>query len=47
VKEDEMGRACSTTGGEEKQRLLVGEPEGKKPLGRHRHRWVNDIKLDL
>jgi hypothetical protein len=29
-------------------RLLVGKPEGKRPLGRPRHRWVNDnIKMDL
>jgi hypothetical protein len=28
-------------------RLLVGKPEGKRPLGRPRHRWVDDIKVDL
>jgi hypothetical protein len=28
-------------------RILVGKPEGKRPLGRPRHRWVNDIKMDL
>jgi hypothetical protein len=28
-------------------RLLVGKPEGKRPLGRPRHRWVDNIKLDL
>jgi hypothetical protein len=28
-------------------RMLVGMPEGKRPLGRPRHRWVNNIKLDL
>jgi hypothetical protein len=28
-------------------RLLVGMPEGKKPLGRQRRRWVNNIKMDL
>jgi hypothetical protein len=28
-------------------RLLVGEPEGKRPLGRTRHGWVNNIKMDL
>jgi hypothetical protein len=27
-------------------RIVVGKPEGKKPLGRPRHRWV-DIKMDL
>jgi hypothetical protein len=28
-------------------RLLVGKPEGKKPLGRLRHRWTDNIKMDL
>jgi hypothetical protein len=28
-------------------RLLVGTPEGKRPLGRPRRRWVDNIKLDL
>jgi hypothetical protein len=25
----------------------VGKPEGKKPLGRPRRRWVNKVKIDL
>jgi hypothetical protein len=28
-------------------KLLVGKPEGKRPLGRARHRWVDNIKLGL
>jgi hypothetical protein len=28
-------------------RLLVGEPEGKRPLGRPRRRWIDNIKMDL
>jgi len=28
-------------------RVLVGKPEGKRPLGRRRHRWVNNIMTDL
>jgi hypothetical protein len=28
-------------------RLLVGKPEGKRPLGRPRRRWVDNIRLDL
>jgi hypothetical protein len=28
-------------------RLLVGKPEGKKPLGRPRRRWVDNIRMDL
>ena len=28
-------------------RVLVGKPEGKKPLGRPRRRWEDNIKIDL
>jgi hypothetical protein len=28
-------------------RLLVGKPKGMRPLGRPRHRWVDNIKTDL
>jgi hypothetical protein len=28
-------------------RILVGKPEGKRPLGRPRHRRVDNIKIDL
>ena len=28
-------------------RVLVGKPEGKRPLGRRRHRWEDNIKKDL
>jgi hypothetical protein len=28
-------------------RLLVGKPEGKRPLGRPRCRWIDNIKMDL
>jgi len=43
-----MGRACSTMG-ERKgvYRVLVGKPEGKRPLGKPRSRNENYIKLDL
>jgi hypothetical protein len=45
---DEMGRACSTDGETRNAyRMLVGKPEGKRPLGRPRRRWVDDIKIDL
>jgi len=35
--------------GEEKgvYRVLVGKPEGKRPLGKPRHRWVDNIRTDL
>jgi hypothetical protein len=32
---------------EERNRLLVGKPNGKKPLGRPRCRWMDNIKMDL
>ena len=28
-------------------RVLVGKPEGRRPLGRPRRRWVNNIRMDL
>jgi hypothetical protein len=28
-------------------RLLVGKPEGRRPLGRPRHRWLDNNKMDL
>jgi hypothetical protein len=43
-----MGVACSTN--EEKgnvYRLLVGKKERKRPLGRPRHSWLDNIKMDL
>ena len=27
--------------------ILVGKPEGKRPLGRPRHGWENNVKMDL
>jgi len=28
-------------------KVLVGKPEGKRPLGRPRRRWVDNIRMDL
>ena len=28
-------------------RFLVGKPEGRRPLGTHRRRWVDNIRMDL
>ena len=28
-------------------RVLLGKPEGKRPMGRPRHRWVDNIRMDL
>jgi hypothetical protein len=39
-----MKRACKTKVGEED---IVGKPEGKRPLGRPRRRWEENIKTDL
>jgi hypothetical protein len=41
-----MGCECSTNEGE-RERVLVRKPEGKRPLGRSRRRWVDNIKIDL
>ena len=43
-----MGWACGTYGWEERAyRVLVGKLEGRRPLGRPRHRWVDNIRMDL
>jgi hypothetical protein len=43
-----MGGPYSTNGEKRNAyRLLVGKPEGKRPLGRPRRRWVDNIRLDL
>ena len=44
-----MDGACSTYGGEERHiyRVLLGKPERKRQLGRPRHRWEDNIKMDL
>ena len=43
-----MGGACGQYGGGSGvYRLLVGKPEGKRPLGRPRRRWEDNIRMDL
>ena len=43
-----MGGTCGTHGaGEVYTGFWVGKPEGKRPLGRRRHRWENNIKMDF
>jgi hypothetical protein len=43
-----MGGPSSTNGGKRNAcRLLVGKPEGKRPLGKPRSRWVDNIRMDL
>jgi hypothetical protein len=48
IQKNAMGGACSAYG--ERRgvyRVLVGKSEGKRPLGRLRRRWENNIKMDL
>jgi hypothetical protein len=43
-----MGKAYSTKWARRNvYRILAGKPEGKRPLGRTRRRWVANIKIDL
>jgi hypothetical protein len=43
-----IGGACSTYGEVRGvYRVLVGKPEGKRPLGRPRRRWEDNIRMDL
>jgi hypothetical protein len=43
-----MGRACGVYGGETGvHRVLVGKPEEKRPLGRPRRIWKDNIKMNL
>jgi hypothetical protein len=43
-----MGGACGAYGEESGvHRLLVGKPEGKRPLGIPRRRWEYNVKMDL
>ena len=45
VKKTETGRACSTnTASRGPCRVLVGKPEGRRPLGKPKHRWEDNIK---
>jgi hypothetical protein len=48
IKKTGMGRACSTNG----ERIgaygvLVGKPEERRQLGRYKHRWKDNTKIDL
>jgi hypothetical protein len=44
----EMGGQCSTNGEKRNAyRLLMGKAVGKRPLGRPRRRWVDNIRMDL
>ena len=48
IEKNEMGGACGTMEDERVvYKVLVGKPEGKRPLGRPRRRWEDNIKMDL
>jgi hypothetical protein len=48
VKDGEIDRACSTLGEKwNAYKVSVGKPEGNRPLERPRHRWEDNIKMDL
>jgi len=42
-----MGRACNMCGDRRGVRDFVGKPEGKRPLGRPRRRWEDNIKMNF
>jgi hypothetical protein len=48
IKENKVGRTCGTHWrGQKVYRILVGKPEGRRPLGRRRRRWEDGIRMDL
>ena len=50
IDKNNFGWACSACGGEVRRgvhRILLGTYERKRRLGRHRHRWVYNITVDL
>jgi len=50
IEKNEMGRGgtCGAYGeGRGLHRVLVGKPEGKRPMGRPRRRWEDNIKMDI
>jgi hypothetical protein len=48
IEKNEMGGACGTLEeGRGAYRILVGRPKGRRPIGRPRHRWEDNIKRDL
>jgi hypothetical protein len=50
MESDRVGGACNTDGRYEIRNaynILVGRPEGKRPLGRPWRRWEDDIRMNL
>jgi hypothetical protein len=45
---DEMGYGCNVHRRDEKcYKMLVGKPEGKRKLTRHRHRWEDNTEVGI
>jgi hypothetical protein len=42
-----VGHVARMGGKRNAYRLLVGKPEGRRPLGRPRRRWLDNIRMDL
>jgi len=48
IEKNEMGGVCSSYGeGRGVYRVLLGKPGGKRPMGRPRLRWEDNIKVKL
>jgi hypothetical protein len=48
MKEDEVGGTCGTHEREDRcLQVLIERPEGKRPLGRPKFTWEDNIKMDL
>jgi len=48
IKKNEMGgHVARMEEGRDVYRVLVGKPEGRRPLGRSRRRWEDNIRMDL
>ena len=44
-----IGRSCSKNGkkGRSAVKIVTDKPTGKRPLGKPRHRWEDNIRMDL
>jgi hypothetical protein len=47
IEKNEMSGTCSSDGGRGIYMVLVKKPDGKRPLGRSRRRWEDNMKMDL
>ena len=47
VEKNEIGGSVARMRETGVSRFLVGKPEGKKPIGRPRRRWEDNIKVDI